>query len=110
MTEKKFNEFMNSIIEKYVKGVMCKKSAEYARDDDKLYNFKRAATMSGKTPLECLRGMKLKHDVSIDDMLNDEVSGDGHTQEWWQEKLRDDINYLFLMWALLFEKNNWELK
>lgn len=110
MTEKKFNEFMEFILEKHIKGVMCKKSAEYARGDDKLYNFKRAALMSGKTPLECLRGMKLKHDVSIDDMLNDDANGGEYTQERWQEKLSDDINYLFLMWGILFEKYNWELK
>lgn len=110
MTEKKFDEFMEFVIDKYIKEVMCKKSAEYARGNDKLYNFKRAAQMSGKTPLECLRGMKLKHDVSIDDMLNDDVNGEEHTQERWQEKLSDDINYLFLMWARLFEKYNWELK
>lgn len=110
MTEKKFDEFMEFVIDKYIKEVMCKKSAEYARGNDKLYNFKRAAQMSGKTPLECLRGMKLKHDVSIDDMLNDDVNGEEYTQERWQEKLSDDINYLFLMWARLFEKYNWELK
>lgn len=110
MTTEKFNEFMNFVIEKYIQGVMCKKSAEYARGDDKLYNFKRAALMSGKTPLECLCGMKLKHDVSIDDMLNDDAAGKEHPQALWQEKLSDDINYLFLMWALLFEKYNWEKK
>ena len=112
MTEKKFNEFMGFVVEKYIKGVMCKKSAEYARGDDKLYNFKRAALMSGKSSLECLRGMKLKHDVSIDDMLNDLLDPEHieYTQERWQEKLSDDINYMFLMWAILFEKYNWELK
>lgn len=110
MTEKKFDEFLSYVIEKYVKEVMCKKSAEYARGNDKLYNFKRAASMSGKTPLECLRGMKLKHDVSIDDMLNDDLVGKKYAQEWWQEKLSDDINYMFLMWALLSEKYGWELK
>lgn len=110
MTTKEFDEFLSYVIEKYIKGVMCKKSAEYARGDDKLYNFKRAAQISGKTPLECLRGMKLKHDVSIDDMLNDDTDGSEHTQERWQEKLGDDINYMFLMWGILFEKYNWELK
>ena len=110
MTTEKFNEFMEFVITHKIKGVMCKKSAEYVRGDDKLYNFKRAALMSGKTPLECLRGMKLKHDVSIDDNLNDDANGIEQTQEIWQEKLSDEINYLFLLWAILFEKYNWELK
>jgi hypothetical protein len=110
MTTKQFNTFMDYMIEHKIKGVMCKKSAEYARGDDKLYNFKRAGQMANKSSIECLRGMKLKHDVSIDDMLNDINSGKDFEQEKWQEKLSDDINYLFLLWAILFEQNEWELK
>ena len=111
MTPDKFNQFMDYVIEKHILEVMYSKSAEYARGDDKLYNFYRAAEMSGKTPIECLRGMKLKHDVSIDDMLNDllDPTQIEHTQERWQEKLSDDINYLFLLWALLAEKHGWKI-
>ena len=110
MTQEKFNEFIDFIFNKHIKEIMCTKSSEYARGGDKLYNFKRAAQMKNSTPLECLRGMKLKHDVSIDDMLNDERDDKQHPQELWQEKLHDEINYLLLMWAILFEKNGWELK
>jgi hypothetical protein len=105
-----FDKFMTFNIDKHILEVMCSKSEEYARGDDKLYNFKRASEMSGKSPIECLRGMKLKHDVSIDDMLNDLLVDKDHTQERWQEKLSDDVNYLFLLWALLAEKYGWELK
>ena len=110
MTPEKFNEFIDFVIERHIIEVMCSKAAEYARGNDKLYNFKRAAQMKNSTPIECLRGMKLKHDVSIDDMLNDEKMDTPHSQEMWQEKLHDEINYLLLMWALLFEKYEWELK
>ena len=110
MTTEKFNEFMDYMIEHKIKGVMCRKSAEYARGGDKLYNFKRAGQMANISSIEALRGMKLKHDVSIDDMLNDIDKGVIFTQELWQEKLSDDINYLFLLWAILFEQHNWELK
>lgn len=110
MTQEKFNELIDFIYNKHIKEVMCSKSVEYARGSDKLYNFKKAALMSGKTPIECLRGMKLKHDVSLDDMLNDDIGGKEFSQELWQEKLHDKINYLLLLWALLFEKYHWELK
>lgn len=109
MTQEKFDELLEAIYEYRIKGVMCKKSAEYARNNDKLYNFRRAAEISGKTPLECLRGMKLKHDVSVDDMLNDERNGKEHPQALWMEKLSDQINYTLLAWALLHEKYNWEV-
>jgi len=111
MTVDEFNEFMDFVIEKHIKGVMCKKSAEYARGEDKLHNFKKASQMRGLPPEECLRGMKLKHDVSIDDMLDDLINPDKeYSQELWQEKLHDEINYLFLLWALLYERYDWELK
>ena len=105
-----FDKLVEYVVTERIKGVMCQKSAEYARGGDKLYNFKRAAEVSGKTPLECLQGMKLKHDVSILDMLDDEMPDEGqHTREKWEEKIGDDINYLILMLALLYEKHGWKI-
>jgi len=110
MTHKDFEKLVEYVIKERIKGVMRSKSAEYSRGDDKLHNFKRAAEVSGKTPLECLQGMKLKHDVSILDMLNDEATKYGtHSQEKWEEKISDDINYLILMLALLYDKYNWAI-
>ncbi|MGD2065685.1 MAG: hypothetical protein PVI43_00765 [Candidatus Bathyarchaeota archaeon] len=110
MGQKEFDEFMEFIIEKHVKNVMCNKSAEYAQGGDKLHNFRRAARMHDTTPIEALRGMKLKHDCSIEDMLDGLREGKTYSQELWQEKLHDQINYIFLMWALLYKDNGWELK
>ena len=106
-----FDRLVEYIVCERIKDVMCKKSAEYARDNDKLYNFKRAAEVSKKTPLECLQGMKLKHDVSILDMLADEAdpTKKPHSRELWEEKISDDINYYILMLALLYEKHGWRL-
>lgn len=111
MNLKDFDKLVDYIIEERIKGVMCAKSAEYARGGDKLHNFKRAAEVSGLTSLECLQGMKLKHDVSILDMLNDLQDPEHieYTREKWEEKIGDDINYLILMLALLYEKYHWEI-
>lgn len=114
MTPETFDKFLDYVWEKHIKGVMSNKSKEYARGNDKLYNFKRAGQMANRSSLEALRGMKLKHDVSIDDMLNDEddmIVADiapAHPQELWEEKLHDEINYLLLLWALLYEKYDWK--
>ena len=103
-----FDKLVEYVVNERIKGVMCAKSAEYARGGDKLHNFKRAADVSNSSPLECLQGMKLKHDVSILDMLNDEVERVlPYTKEKWEEKISDDINYLILMLALLYEKYGW---
>ena len=107
MTTEQFDKLLENILEVHVKGVMCKKSKEYSRGADKLYNFYRAGEMSQKSPEECLRGMKLKHDVSLDDMLDDLMRDHENPQELWQEKLRDEINYLILLWALLSERYEW---
>lgn len=110
MNLKDFDKLVGYVIEKRIKGVMCAKSAEYARGDDKLHNFYRAAAVLASTPLECLQGMKLKHDVSILDMLDDEYTGKRlHDREKWEEKIGDDINYLILMLALLYEKYGWTI-
>jgi len=109
MTEKDFNLLVDYVTEERIKGVMCAKSAEYARGDDKFHNFKRAAAVSGKSPLECLQGMRLKHEVSILDMLDDEAFGIHHSREKWEEKISDDINYQILALGLLYEQNGWKI-
>ena len=109
MTIKKFNELVDYIVEKRIKKVLCAKSAEYSRGDDKLYNFKRSAEIDGITPIEALRGMDLKHRTSISDMLDDECACE-FSREVWEEKLTDHINYTLLLWALLAEQYDWKIQ
>lgn len=108
MTVDKFNELVDFIVEKRIKKVLCKKSEEYSRGNDKLYNFYRAAEVDKISPIEALRGMMLKHDVSIKDLLDDLQKDVHHTKELWHEKLTDKINYLILLWALLQEVEKWD--
>lgn len=109
MTIDKFNELVNYIVEERVKKVMCAKSTEYARGNDKLYNFKRSAEIDGITPVEALRGMDLKHRTSISDMLDDLNKGKKFSRELWEEKLTDHINYQILLWAVIAEVEEWKL-
>ena len=104
----KFNELVDFIVEKRIKGVMCKKAAEYSRGNDKLYNFYRAAEVDKITPIEALRGMHLKHRVSILDMLDDLMQDKHHSQDLWIEKLTATLNYYILMWAILKETEKWD--
>lgn len=106
-----FNRLVDYIVEKRIKTVMCAKSVEYARGDDKLHNFKRAARMKDCTPIEASRGMKLKHEVSIQDMLDalNDLEHIEYNRELWEEKFTDDINYRILQWAILAEKYDWSI-
>lgn len=108
MTIDKFNALVDFIVEERIKKVLCKKSEEYSRGNDKLYNFYRAAEVDKISPIEALRGMHLKHRVSILDMLDDLMADKHHTKELWYEKLTDTLNYYILMWAILEEVEKWD--
>lgn len=108
MTLKRFDDLVDYIVEKRIKAVMCAKSAEYAQGTNKLHNFDRAGEMRGITPMEALRGMKLKHEVSIQDMLDGLTQGKTYSRERWEEKFTDNINYQILEWAILVRDNGWD--
>lgn len=76
------------------------KAKEYATGGDRLHNFKVAAAVQGISPTAALAGMMAKHTVSVYDMVG---SGEDYPMELWEEKIKDSINYLFLLWALLHE-------
>lgn len=83
-------------------GMLVNKAKEYATDDDRLANFKKAANLQGITPEEALAGMMAKHTVSINDMIS---KGDPKlfSEAQWDEKILDHINYLILLKALVLE-------
>lgn len=107
MTLNRFDDLVDYIVTERIKKVMCAKSAEYASGQNKLHNFDHAGQMRNITPMEALRGMKLKHEVSIEDMLNGLKDGKIYSRELWEEKFTDNINYQILQWAILARDNNW---
>ena len=84
--------------------ILNMKSKEYSRDEDKLHNFKLAGQMSGWPPEVALAGMKLKHDVSIADIVRDIYNGILPDEALLSEKITDSINYLVLLEALITER------
>ena len=77
------------------------KKNEYARNNDRLSNFKEAAELLHCRPEQALIGMMVKHVVSIIDMVNDDKLPD---QTVISEKTSDAINYLVLLEALFRER------
>ena len=84
--------------------VLVGKNTEYARGGDKLSNFKKAAGRLGSTPESALLGMENKHSISIVDMIQDLDKGIHHPMDKWEEKIGDELNYLFLLRGLLEER------
>ena len=80
--------------------LMEQKSLEYATDEDKLANFKRAGAVLGVKPVQALMGMLVKHWVSIAVMVQ---SDKPYLPEQWAEKIEDAINYMYLLEALIEE-------
>ena len=87
--------------------VLLAKNEEYAREGDRLHNFKRAAEKLGCIPEEALLGMMVKHEVSIMDMVEDlwpKAKISPAALREWDEKVIDNINYLILLRGLVIER------
>ena len=98
-------EKFESIIEKRIRSclkTLSVKSNEYATED-RLHNFKVAAKLQKCTPISALGGMMAKHTVSVYDLIDWQEQGKVITDEMWDEKIGDSINYLLLLTALIEE-------
>lgn len=104
MTVSRFEELKKRFISEMT-GKLSFKRGEYASDDDVFRNFKRAAQVSGKPPIEALRMYALKHEVSLADLFDMLSEGKPVSEELFLEKATDYANYLLLAWAMLFEEN-----
>lgn len=85
------------------KATLTAKNKEYASGEDKLHNFKAAAALEGVTPSEALRGMLIKHWISLKDMTEGYEDG-VYSEAYIDEKIGDAVNYLILLEACLKDK------
>lgn len=100
MTSEVFNKHLQYMQAATV-DTLAAKAAEYATGGDRLHNFKVAADVQGISSTAALAGMMAKHTVSVYDMIG---TGDTYPLELGEEKIKDSINYLFLLWALINEE------
>src|SRR4030043_803807 len=106
MNTEEFNKLLEERIEK-TREILGRKASEYASDEDRLYNFREAGRQLKITPEKALQGIKIKHDVSVDDLIDMTAKNDLKiTIELINEKIGDSINYLILLEALLKERIN----
>ena len=102
MDNKEFLAEFERQIEK-CKKTLFSKSAQYGRNGNRLHNFFRASSMLGQRPITALRGMLAKHIIALNDIVDDIEAGKPVKQEYIDEVLGDNINYLFLA-AAIFAK------
>lgn len=102
MTQQQFNEVFDSIFSR-CREILFDKAKEYAGDGDRLKNFRIAAELQGETVIKSLGGMYAKHAVSVFDMIARHEKGERFSQDKWDEKIIDSMNYLILLEACLME-------
>lgn len=76
------------------------KGKEYATED-RLHQFRKASHLRNTSMKDVLAGMMIKHTTSIYDMCN---SQNIYSEEVWNEKITDHINYLLLLRAVVEEE------
>ena len=104
MTHDTFNTILHDRLT-VIKGVLASKAKEYATEDgDRLQNFKDAAILGNTTPERALKGMLLKHLVSVFMIIDELDKGKIASRAMIDEKLGDSINYFILLEALLKER------
>lgn len=109
MIAKDFNKIVANRLDT-CKKVLCEKGEEYSRNGDRLWNFKVAGRKRNKTPAESLLDMKAKHDVSVDDIVDDFAMGIIPSKEVVKEKFGDSITYLLLLEGLIEEARAEQIK
>lgn len=101
----------NEEADKYVEDILSKieftltvKAKEYVRNEDRMHNFNQGAKKTGKLRERVLRGMRLKHDISVDDILDDMDNDKLPSKELVLEKYGDIINYNILEMMSILHK------
>lgn len=85
-----------------IKKTLGDKAKEYATDDDRFHNFNVAARKRKTWPEDALMGIKVKHVVSIDDLVEWAEHDPGKlTYKIINAKIGDEINYLVLLEGML---------
>lgn len=92
LSEGVFDEYFNDIM-KRTKDKLLIKGAEYCRNGDRMHNFNSASLKKQEIREKVLDGMRLKHEVSIDDMRNDISIGLLPSIATVEEKLGDRLIY-----------------
>ena len=102
MNAKDFDNIVSNRM-KWCEQTLLAKGEEYSREGDRLWNFKSAGRKRNKHPAEALLDMKVKHDVSVDDIVDDLKRGVVPPKEFVAEKIGDSIDYLLLLEGLIEE-------
>lgn len=102
MRSKRFYHLVDKETER-IKDILITKGQEYSTDDNKLHNFDKAAKMSNQSREKALLGFVLKHQVSVDDIV-EKIDKELPSLEVLSEKITDILNYYILLKACIVDR------
>jgi hypothetical protein len=105
MTETEFEKIVKDTLDS-IKTTLVVKGKEYRRNNNPFHNFQAGALRTGLMPEKILDGFMLKHEISIDDIVNDISQGIIPSKEIIEEKFGDILIYTILKKALILDRIN----
>lgn len=106
MRTEEFNKIVKSRLSK-TETTLCKKADEYVYDDDRLSNFRAAASLMRVEPETSLAGLMIKHIVALYDFIREIEDGKpARPYPYWDEKIGDIQAYLCLLDAMILERES----
>jgi hypothetical protein len=103
MDQKQFDGLVQETIAG-IQQLLVVKGGEYAGSADRLANFKRGASLTGVTPLQCAFIYASKHYDAIATFVRDDAAGESRPRsESIEGRLDDLINYCLLMKGIIRE-------
>ena len=103
MTGEEFDQEVELTCKNIVNSLSIK-GKEYRRNGNVFHNFEVAARKKNTTRESALSFMAIKHEISIEDMVNDLEKGILPTEEMVEEKFGDAINYNILQKAMFLDR------
>lgn len=100
-----FDQIVDEVIET-IRTSLKEKAKEYMRNNDPLHNFNVGARKKNCIREYVIEGFALKHEISIEDMINDIDKGIIPTKQMVDEKFKDSINYRILTKASIIDRIN----
>lgn len=95
MTEKKFEYEVEQTLDK-IRELLIVKGKEYRRNNNPFHNFEQGAKRKGVIRERILDGMLLKHEISIDDMIDDLDNNVLPSKYTVEEKFTDKLIYTII--------------
>lgn len=100
MNNEAFTECLDDILDS-IGEVLSVKSKEYSLYGDRLHSFKQGSKVCGLDPKVYLFALMTKHIQCVKDLCHGELP---NYESLVEEKIRDSINYLILLEALMKEE------